>query len=140
MRHIRAAVVVASAVAVFLGSVGVLAQAMTPQVPQTKEDLEFLRGTVSLQTPGLIKPRPTREVKPRYTPEAMRAKLQGSVTVQVVVETNGTVARARVLESAHSEFNDLALEAVKAWRFDPATLNGEAVSVAANLTLEFRLH
>lgn len=139
MRNVRVAVGIVSVAAVLSMAVGVRAQGTAQQTVQTKEDLEFLKGTVPLGTPGLLLPRVTREVKPRYTPEAMKAKLQGSTTVQIVVDAKGAVARGRVLESDHPEFGDLALEAARAWRFEPATLDGKAVSVAVMLALDFKL-
>lgn len=139
MRNIRVAVGIVSMVAGLATAVGIGAQATAQQAAQTKEDLEFLKGTVPPDTPGLVQPKATREVKPKYTSEAMRAKLQGSTTVQIVVDTKGAVVRGRVLESDHPELADLALEAARAWRFEPATLDGKAVSVAVKLMLDFKL-
>ena len=87
-------------------------------------------------------PEATRSVTPRYTSEAMRAKLQGVVVVQAVVGANGTVERARVTQSLDTQMglDDAALAAVKSWLFKPGTKDGKAVPVAVTLTLEFRLH
>ena len=139
MRNVRVAVGVASMVAGLAAAVGVSAQRTVPQAAQTKADLEFLKGTVPPDTPGLVQPKVTHEIKPKYTPETMRAKLQGSVTVQIVVDAKGAVARGRVLESDHPEFGELALDAARGWRFEPATLDGKAVSTAVNLVLDFKL-
>jgi TonB family protein len=77
---------------------------------------------------------------PKYTPEAMRAKVQGAVKVQAVVAADGTVARARVLERLHPELDATAIAATKQYLFKPAQLKGEAVPVAVELLLQFRLH
>src|SRR5687768_2410684 len=46
---------------------------------------------------GVIAPTVVREVKPTYTAEAMRAKVQGIVWVECVVLPDGTVGRAEVV-------------------------------------------
>lgn len=102
----------------------------------------FYQGTHPLQDPKVVRPRVIRSVQPKYTSEAMRAKLQGTVEVEAVIGTDGKVMRARLKNSIDSKFglDDNALEAAKNWVFEPATLNGQAVPVAIQLTLEFRLH
>jgi TonB family protein len=88
----------------------------------------------------LVKPRATWEQKPKYTSNAMRAKVQGLVFVQVVIGVDGTVEKARVVRGLHDELDDEALVAARQWVFKPGTLDGAAVRVAAVLALEFRLH
>ena len=113
------------------------AQATPPS--QTPPD-EFLKGVVPSDTKDLVLPRVLREVKPKYTPDAMREKVQGRVKLQVVVQTDGTVGRARVLEGLHEQLDATAITAAKQWLFTPGQLKGEPVPVAMELMLEFRLH
>jgi protein TonB len=113
-------------------------QSPPPQSPAPPD--EFLKGVVPLDTKGLVEPVIIRQVMPKYTPEAMRAKVQGVVKVQVVVAADGTVARARVLESLHPELDATAIAATKQYLFKPAQLKGETVPVAVELLLQFRLH
>jgi hypothetical protein len=42
-----------------------------------------------MNTPDLVKPSVVNLVKPRYTPDGMRQKLQGTVTVDVIIGTTG---------------------------------------------------
>ena len=103
---------------------------------------DFYQDTHPLQDPKVVRPSVIRSVQPKYTSEAMRDKLQGTVEVEAVVGTDGRVMRARLKNSIDSKFglDDNALEAAKSWVFEPATLNGQPVPVAIQLTLEFRIH
>ena len=89
-----------------------------------------------MTTPTLI-----REVKPAYTSDAMRAKVQGSVLVQCVVNPDGSVGDARVLRSLDSVFglDQEAIKAAKHWRFRAGTYRGEAVPVVITIELTFTL-
>ena len=92
-------------------------------------------------TPGLQWPRVVREIRPSYTAEAMRAKIQGSVEMEVIVARDGTVGSARVTKSLDKDGLDrAALIAARYWHFTPGTRNGVAVSMQVTLVLEFRLH
>jgi TonB family protein len=81
-----------------------------------------------------------RDWKPEYTPEALQARVQGAVTLEVVVLANGTVGRVTVVKSLHPGLDQKAVEAAKKWLFQPGRHKGEAVDVIVTLILEFRLH
>jgi protein TonB len=90
---------------------------------------------------GVTLPRVLKEVKPAYTAEAMRAKVQGVVWLRCVVLPDGSVGRVEVVRSLDPVFG-LDQEAVKAarqWRFSPGTRLGEAVSVRITIELTFTL-
>ena len=90
---------------------------------------------------GVTTPVVLREVKPQYTSDAMRAKVQGSVWLECVVRPDGSVGDVKVLRSLDSTFG-LDLEAMKAarqWRFRPGTRMGEPVSVLVIIQLDFTL-
>ncbi len=110
-----------------------------PATP-SQDDLEFRSGALSPDTPALMPPKAIRTVSPRYTSEAMTAKVQGSVEVEVVVGSEGDVERARVTRSLHPDLDAEALAAIRQWRFDPATLDGTAVVTWMRVTMDFRLY
>jgi TonB family protein len=90
---------------------------------------------------GIELPRVLREVKPAYTADAMRAKIQGAVWLECVVMPDGSVGEVRVIRSLDSTFG-LDMEAVKAarqWRFQPGTRFGEPVPVLITIELTFTL-
>jgi len=95
----------------------------------------------SLPGNGVVIPRLLKEVKPRYTIEAMTAKIQGTVLVECVVEVDGMVRRARVVRSLDPMFglDQSALDAVKEWQFEPGTRDGTPVPVVVTIELSFVL-
>lgn len=90
---------------------------------------------------GVVSPRLIRETKPGYAPEAMRARIQGLVTLQAVVMPDGSVGAAHVVRSLDSVFglDEEALKTVRLWRFIPGTLAGRAVPVLVQIELTFTL-
>lgn len=90
---------------------------------------------------GVTLPRVLREVKPSYTSDAMRAKVQGTVLLECVVKSSGEVGEVQVVRSLDRTFG-LDLEAVKAakqWRFAPGMRFGEPVAVLVTIELTFTL-
>lgn len=90
---------------------------------------------------GVSTPVVVREVKPQYTSEAMRARIQGTVWVQAVVRTDGTVGDVEVVRSLDPRFglDEEAIKAAKQWRFRAGTRLGEPVPVLVTIELTFTL-
>lgn len=76
---------------------------------------------------------------PQYTEIARKARIQGIVIVQSVVDKQGNVTDVKVLKGLPMGLDQAAVEAVKRWKFEPATLNGKPVAVYYNLTVNFTL-
>lgn len=77
--------------------------------------------------------------KPSYTEIARKARIQGIVIVQAVVDKDGNVVDAKILKGLPMGLDQEALNAIRKWRFEPATLNGKPVDVYYNLTVNFTL-
>ena len=90
---------------------------------------------------GIVNPRVVREVKPQYTADAMRAKVQGTVLLECVVLPDGSVGRVEVVRSLDPTFglDGEAIKAAKQWRFVPGTRFGEPVAVLVTIELTFTL-
>lgn len=90
---------------------------------------------------GVTIPRVLREVKPQYTADAMRAKVQGTVWVECIVMPDGNVGDAKVIRSLDSVFglDQEALKAARQWKFVPGTRQGEPVPVIITIELTFTL-
>ena len=131
----------AAAGVVLLGA-SELATVTSARQAQTQQEDEFLKGVYLMETSGIRLPILKYEVKPRYTSDAMRAKIQGEVELQVVVAADGSVSRARVTNSLDKIFglDEAAVAAVKQWTFEPGKLDGMPVPVAVSLSLQFKLH
>jgi protein TonB len=90
---------------------------------------------------GVSSPVPLIQVKPSYTSEAMRARVQGSVTLEVIVKSDGTVGEVRVIKSLDRALglDDAAIRAARQWTFKPATFEGKPVDVVVLIVLDFRI-
>jgi len=90
---------------------------------------------------GVTIPQLVREVKPAYTADAMRAKVQGTVLLECVVLPDGSVGNVEVVRSLDSTFglDQEAIKAAKQWRFRPGTRFGEPVAVLVTIELTFTL-
>jgi periplasmic protein TonB len=90
---------------------------------------------------GVTIPRVLREVKPAYTAEAMRAKVQGVVMLECVVMPDGSIGRVEVVKSLDGTFglDQEAIKAARQWRFAPGTRFGEPVAVLVTIELAFTL-
>jgi TonB family protein len=90
---------------------------------------------------GVTLPRVIREVKPQYTADAMRAKIQGTVLLEAVVMPDGSVGRVEVVRSLDSVFglDQEALKAARQWRFVPGSRLGAPVPVVVTIELTFTL-
>jgi TonB family protein len=90
---------------------------------------------------GVTLPRIVREVKPQYTSDAMRAKIQGAVLLQCVVRPDGSVSDIQVVRSLDPTFglDQQAIAAAKQWRFQPGTRMGAPVAVQITIELTFTL-
>jgi protein TonB len=80
-----------------------------------------------------VMPTVIKEVKPRYTPEALDAGIQGFVEVEATI-TDGKVTDARVIRSLPM-LDEAALEAVRQWEFSRLS---EPVKVTIELTFALR--
>jgi len=90
---------------------------------------------------GVTSPRLIREVKPNYTADAMRAKIQGIVFLEAVVLENGSVGQVRVIRSLDPTFglDQEAERTVKKWLFAPGTRLGQPVPVVIEIEMSFTL-
>jgi TonB family protein len=90
---------------------------------------------------GVESPRLLRSVRPNYTAEAMRAKMQGVVRLEGVVLPDGTVGDLKITRSLDAVFglDQEAIKAAKQFRFVPGTRFGEPVAVLVSFEIEFTL-
>lgn len=77
---------------------------------------------------------------PTYTEIARRARIEGVVIVQAIVNKEGIVENVKVLKGLPMGLDQSAVDAVKRWRFEPATLHGTPVDVYYTLTVNFQLN
>ena len=87
---------------------------------------------------SISRPERIHYVAPEYPALARAARREGTVILEAVLDTDGSVREARVLRSVPL-LDAAALEAVEQWRFTPTLLNGEPVPVVLTVTVVFSL-
>ena len=91
---------------------------------------------------GVSHPTVLHEEKPKYTAEAMRAKVQGEIELEIVIKEDGTVGEVRVVKSFTNAYglDQAAMDAARKWRFVPGKKGGVPVPTRVPLVLTFRLY
>jgi TonB family protein len=91
--------------------------------------------------PGVTPPKVVSEVKPNYTAEAMRAKIQGTVMMTAVVRTDGTPSDIEITKSLDTQYglDKQAMAALGQWRFEPGLKEGKRVPVRITVEMRFSL-
>jgi len=79
-----------------------------------------------------------RRVQPLYPPLARSARIQGSVVLTAVISQTGTMKNVTAV-SGHPMLVPAAVQAVSQWRYRPYILNGEAIEVETQITVNFVL-
>jgi TonB family protein len=76
---------------------------------------------------------------PRYSGEARKAKLEGTVVLQVVIKTDGRAANVMIVKDPGNGLGMQAVEGVRKWKFKPASgPDGRAVAVICPIEVTFR--
>lgn len=99
------------------------------------------RDVYSAKQTGVTTPKLVKQVNPRYTPEALHARIEGIVKVEAVVLADGKVGDVKITQSLDKEFglDDRAIAAVKKWEFEPGRKDGKAVAVRVEIEMSFAL-
>ena len=88
---------------------------------------------------GVTPPRAIYAPDPEYSEAARKQKFQGIVVVSAVVGADGAVRDVKVYRSLRPDLDEKAMDAVRRWRFEPGTKDGQAVPVAVSIEVNFRL-
>ncbi len=111
------------------GVVGGLPEPPPPPAPASRPPV---RIGGQIQAPTLL-----QRVEPIYPPAAIKARLQGLVILEALVDRDGTVSEVTVLRSAGSVLDREALIAVRQWRYSPLVLKGERERFVLTVILSF---
>jgi TonB family protein len=102
--------------------------------------LLFAPASFAQQPPSRFKPPVlTERVEARYPEQARKEGITGTVLLQLVIGTDGSVTEAKVAKPAGHGFDEAALEAALKLRFQPATQEGTPVPVQINYEVQFQL-
>jgi protein TonB len=84
-------------------------------------------------------PRPIKITRPQYPQEAFVKKIEGTVVVEILIDSQGRVVRARVIQSVPL-LDAAALQTVYQWVFQPAVKHGRPVPTIAHAPVAFRIY
>ena len=87
---------------------------------------------------GVVAAKLLYQPKPIYPPLAIMARIQGTVVLQAIIGTDGTIKDLKV-QSGHPLLVRAALDAVQTWRYQPTLLNTEPVEVLTEIDVNFKL-
>ncbi len=131
------------------GGGGGLAEAVSNvdvAVPKTSVSAEEIAGPAqpvqvkgggAITVEGCIKGKVVRRVKPKYPRRARREGWQGTVVVQIVLNSNGTIRSLNLLKSSgYPVLDNAALNAVRGWVFSSNVPDG----CSGRITFRFILH
>jgi TonB family protein len=110
-------------------------------VPQQATPSPSFARVYAADTPGLVLPVTTQQRPLRYTPEALRANVQGTIALEITVGLDGRVRDAMVVKSLDTLYglDDSAVSTVSKWVFEPAKLDGRAVPARTTVTFTVSL-
>jgi len=90
--------------------------------------------------PDVKPPRAIYSPEPDFSEEARKRKVQGELTLSVVVTSAGKTTLIRVLQGLGHGLDEKAVEAISKWKFEPATKDGKPVSTEIAVEVDFRLY
>ena len=89
---------------------------------------------------GIIAPHAVYAPDPEYSEGARKAKLEGEVLLSLIVDPEGKARDIRVIAPFGDGLDEKAVDAIKTWKFDPATKDGKPVAVQIMIEVSFRLY
>lgn len=88
---------------------------------------------------GVTAPKLLHKIEPQYDEMARAAKYQGTVLLYLEIGPDGRAHNTQVMRSLGMGLDEKAIEAVQQWQFQPGTKDGQPVTVAATIEVNFRL-
>lgn len=108
-----------------------IVQMQPPDAPLAEPSKVLDKNT---KAPGL-----KSKTEPSYTNVARLARIQGSVALRIVVNTDGKPVGLQLVRSLGLGLDEAAVAAVRQWRFRPGEAKGKPVPIQATIEVNFRL-
>jgi protein TonB len=96
-------------------------------------------GILDATAPGVTPPVAIETVAPAYPELARRAHLEGVVVLDAVIGADGGVRDVRVVQGVSPLLDPAAAEAVRRWRYRPASVGARPVAVLLKVVITFSL-
>lgn len=108
---------------------------MTVFDPNAFEVENLIYDPEDLDTP----PNPLLQPAPPYPPAMRSGRIEGSVSVQYIVTTEGAVRDIRITGASNREFVESVRNTLRRWSFEPGKLKNKAVTTRVKQTFHFNL-
>jgi TonB family protein len=116
------------------------AQDSVPVDLSGKDHAPICRGKDS-DVPGCITaPHATYSPDPKYPKKESKARHRGTVILELVVDADGLPRDVKVSRPLSPEFDEAAIDAVKKWKFSPATKDGNPIASQIKVEVSFHLY
>lgn len=89
---------------------------------------------------GVSAPILIHSIDPEFTDQARQSNLQGTVSLQLIVDADGNPQNIHVTRSLGMGLDEKAIEAVRQYKFKPAMYQGHPVAVRMVVDVDFHLH
>jgi TonB family protein len=114
---------------------------LDPECDTTQLIATQAQGVTSAVSPGqqIQAPKLLKRRKPKFPHGAHYYGVAGDLVVEVIVKSDGSVREPRIVTPLPAAtLSYVALESVKAWRFEPARADGQPIDVVYNLTVRYK--
>jgi TonB family protein len=117
-----------------------IAQDSAPVDLTGNDHVPICRGK-DTDVPGCITaPHATYSPDPEYPKKESKAHRRGTVVLDLVVDADGLPRDIKVYLPLSPEFDEAALDAVKKWKFSPATRDGKPIATQIKVEVSFHLY
>jgi TonB family protein len=117
-----------------LGVICLLSFGAMAQSQQTPETVYRVGGTGGASAPKCT---PT---EPKYTDEALKAHIEGTVKLNTIFHKDGSIEVVKVIERLGYGLDEAAQNSLKSWKCIPGEVNGQPVAVQAEVAINFQLN
>ena len=85
-------------------------------------------------------PQLLRRAEPQFSEEARKKKVNGTITISLLITEQGMPADVRVVRGLGYGLDENAVEAVKQYRFKPAMKDGRAIAQHISIEVSFHIY
>lgn len=111
------------------------------KTPSERADEELLKHPERVRvSSGVQEAKIVNRVQPRYPEVALRGRLGGTVVLDCVIATDGTMKGIQIREPVGIGLDEAAIEAVQQWRYSPTVLMGVPIEVETVVNVVFKAY
>jgi TonB family protein len=111
-----------------------------PGVAQASNNNQAAAIVYDIRTQGLTPPQAIDAPDPKPSDEGRKVKANGAAILSATVTSTGDVRDVQVKKAVGKGLDEKAVEAVRKWKFKPATLDGRPVAVRIDIEIKFHLY